>query len=76
MGDVGERGPLLLGVAAAVAACEGRGVPLGLDALEVTWGLREVAPAAQERAVRGRIGSGGLIASDLKTTVPEHWRSV
>jgi N-methylhydantoinase A len=49
----------------AAAACAELGAPLGLDAAETAWGIREVALATMARAVRTRIASRGLVASDL-----------
>jgi N-methylhydantoinase A len=49
----------------AEAACATLGAPLGLDAAETAWGIREVALATMARAVRTRIASRGLVASDL-----------
>jgi N-methylhydantoinase A len=49
----------------AAAACAALGAPLGLDARATAWGIREVALATMARAVRTRIASRGLVASDL-----------
>jgi N-methylhydantoinase A len=49
----------------AVDACSSFGAPLGLDALEAAWGIREVAIATMARAVRTRIASRGLSGSDI-----------
>ena len=58
-------GRMPLDAAAALDACARLGGPLGLDASETAWGIREVALATMARAVRGRIASRGLVASEL-----------
>ena len=37
----------------------------GLDSVETAWGIREVALASMVRAVRNRIATRGLVASEL-----------
>ena len=49
----------------AIAACALIGQEVGLDPLETAWGIREVALATMASAVRARIASRGLLASDL-----------
>jgi N-methylhydantoinase A len=46
-------------------ACATVGKEVGIDAVEAAWGIREVALATMARAVRNRIASRGLVASDL-----------
>jgi N-methylhydantoinase A len=46
-------------------ACAAVGKEAGIDAVEAAWGIREVALATMARAVRNRIASRGLVASDL-----------
>ena len=62
-GFLGGRMPL--DASAAHHACARLGAPLGLDAIETAWGIRAIALATMARAVRGRIASRGLVASDL-----------
>ncbi len=49
----------------AETACRTLGEAVGLDPWETAWGIREVALATMARAVRARIASRGLVASDL-----------
>lgn len=58
-------GRMPLDADAARDACARLGAPLGLDAVQTAWGIREVALATMARAVRGRIASRGLVASEL-----------
>jgi N-methylhydantoinase A len=58
-------GRMPLDGALAEAACSTLGAALGLGAAETAWGIREVALATMARAVRTRIASRGLVASDL-----------
>jgi N-methylhydantoinase A len=58
-------GRMALDVEAARAACATVGAPVGLDPIEAAWGVREVALASMVRAVRNRIATRGLVASEL-----------
>jgi N-methylhydantoinase A len=53
-------GAMTLDVAVAEAACARLGERLGMDALEVAWGIREIAVVDMVRATRARMASGGL----------------
>ena len=46
-------------------ACAAVGRLAGLDTVETAWGIREVALASMVRAVRNRIATRGLVASEL-----------
>ncbi len=46
-------------------ACAAVGRVAGLDPVETAWGIREVALASMVRAVRNRIATRGLVASEL-----------
>ena len=46
-------------------ACAVVGRLAGLDPVETAWGIREVALASMVRAVRNRIATRGLVASEL-----------
>jgi N-methylhydantoinase A len=48
----------------AVAACALIGAPLGLDAEETAWGIREIALAEMTKAVRTRLAMRGLDPRD------------
>jgi N-methylhydantoinase A len=58
-------GRMELLVDAARVACAVVGEPVGLEPLEAAWGIREVALASMVRAVRNRIATRGLIASEV-----------
>jgi N-methylhydantoinase A len=49
----------------AHSACAAIGQTVGLDPIETAWGVREVALASMVRAVRNRIATRGLVASEL-----------
>jgi N-methylhydantoinase A len=46
-------------------ACDRLGGALGLSSEEVAWGIREIALARMTKAVRNRLATRGLAASDL-----------
>ena len=58
-------GRMVLDVDAARGACAVVGEPVGLEPLEAAWGIREVALASMVRAVRNRIATRGLVASEV-----------
>jgi N-methylhydantoinase A len=58
-------GRMPLDAGRAQAACAAVGEEAGIDAVQAAWGIREVALATMARAVRNRIASRGLVASDL-----------
>ena len=58
-------GQMPLDAGAARRACATVGEPLGLDPVETAWGIREVALVNMIGAVRNRIASRGLDATDL-----------
>lgn len=53
-------GDHVLDAAAAHAACAALGAPIGLDAAETAWGIREIAMAGMVKATRARIAALGL----------------
>jgi len=53
-------GRMKLDVDAARGACARLGEPLGMDAMTVAFGIREIALAEMSKAMRARISSGGL----------------
>lgn len=53
-------GSMKLDVEAARDACAKLGAPIGLDAMETAYGIREIALAEMGKAMRARISSGGL----------------
>jgi N-methylhydantoinase A len=53
-------GEMSLDVEAAADACARLGGPLGMDADEVAWGIRQVATAGMVKAVRARLAARGL----------------
>jgi N-methylhydantoinase A len=53
-------GTMALDADAARAACARLGEPLGLDAEETAWGMRELALAGMVKAVRSRLVDRGL----------------
>jgi N-methylhydantoinase A len=53
-------GEMALDAQKARAACAELGAQLGMDALEVAWGIREIALVGMVKAVRVRIGRRGL----------------
>ena len=55
-------GAMKLDVDAARAACERLGAQLGMSAMEVAFGIREIALAEMSKAMKARIASGGLDA--------------
>ena len=55
-----NRGGMKLDVEAARAACARLGERLGMNAIEVAFGIREIALAEMSKAMRARISSGGL----------------
>jgi N-methylhydantoinase A len=58
-------GRMPLDVDRARDACAAVGRLVGLDTVETAWGIREVALASMVRAVRNRIATRGLVASEL-----------
>jgi N-methylhydantoinase A len=58
-------GRMPLDAGQARQACAVIGHLVGLDPLETAWGIREVALASMVRAVRNRIATRGLVASEL-----------
>jgi N-methylhydantoinase A len=57
-------GDMRLDRAGALAACATVGAPLGLDAEEAAWGIREIALAEMTKAVRTRLAMRGLDPRD------------
>ncbi|MEC3909527.1 hydantoinase/oxoprolinase family protein [Sphingobium sp. CR2-8] len=55
-----NRGGMQLDVEGARAACARVGERLGMDAMAVAHGIREIALAEMSKAMRARISSGGL----------------
>jgi N-methylhydantoinase A len=55
-----NRGGMRLDVEGARAACARLGARLGMDAMGVAHGIREIALAEMSKAMRARISSGGL----------------
>lgn len=55
-----NRGGMTLDVEGARAACARVGERLGMDAIGVAYGIREIALAEMSKAMRARISSGGL----------------
>ena len=55
-----NRGGMTLDVEGARAACARVGERLGMDAMGVAYGIREIALAEMSKAMRARISSGGL----------------
>jgi N-methylhydantoinase A len=53
-------GEMVLDADAATRACAALGEPIGLDAHETAWGIRQLALADMARAVRARLSSRGL----------------
>ncbi|MGO8861854.1 MAG: hydantoinase/oxoprolinase family protein [Acidimicrobiales bacterium] len=53
-------GEMSLDVEAAAEACARLGGPLGMDADETAWGIRQVATAGMVKAVRSRLAARGL----------------
>ena len=58
-------GRMALDADRAHEACERLGRELGLSVDEVAWGIREIALARMTKAVRNRLATRGLAASDL-----------
>ena len=58
-------GRMTLDTLRAHEACDRLGAALGLSAEEVAWGIREIALARMTKAVRNRLATRGLAASDL-----------
>ncbi len=58
-------GRMALDTRRAHEACDHLGTVLGLSAEEVAWGIREIALARMTKAVRNRLATRGLAASDL-----------
>ncbi len=59
-----NRGGMTLDVEAARAACSCLGEQLGMSAMGVAHGIREIALAEMSKAMRARISSGGLDVRD------------
>ncbi|MEJ6010441.1 hydantoinase/oxoprolinase family protein [Novosphingobium aquae] len=57
-----NRGGMTLDVEGARAACARLGERLGMDAMGIAHGIREIALAEMSKAMRARISSGGLDA--------------
>jgi N-methylhydantoinase A len=53
-------GDMALDADAAAAACAQVGEPLGLDASDAAWGIRQLALAGMVKAVRSRLAARGL----------------
>jgi N-methylhydantoinase A len=53
-------GEMELDGAAATEACASVGAPLGLDARDAAWGIRQLALAGMVKAVRSRLAARGL----------------
>jgi N-methylhydantoinase A len=53
-------GAMKLDVESARAACERLGKRIGLSAIEIAFGIREIALAEMGKAMRARISSGGI----------------
>jgi N-methylhydantoinase A len=53
-------GDMALDAAAAMEACARVGEPLGLDARDAAWGIRQLALAGMVKAVRSRLAARGL----------------
>ena len=53
-------GQMSLDVEAAAEACARLGEPLGMDAEDAAWGIRQVATAGMVKAVRSRLAARGL----------------
>ena len=55
-----NRGGMQLDIEAARNACARLGERLGMDAMGIAYGIREIALAEMSKAMRARISSGGL----------------
>jgi N-methylhydantoinase A len=53
-------GTMALDVDAALAACAALGQRIGLEPMDVAYGIREIALAEMGKAMRARISSGGI----------------
>ncbi|MCY3640758.1 MAG: hydantoinase/oxoprolinase family protein, partial [Gammaproteobacteria bacterium] len=54
-----KSGGIELDIEAASAACESLGAEIGLSAMEVAYGIREIAIAEMEKAILARLASSG-----------------
>jgi N-methylhydantoinase A len=57
-------GRMKLDRAAAVAACARLGEPLGLDAEEAAWGIRQIALVEMTKAARARLSNHALVPTE------------